>query len=68
MLKKALDSLSEVIALQDGTKNATALKSLIKVAKNDNLNPNDISELIQETGLGGRENLRGFIESDFEES
>ncbi|MDB2414806.1 hypothetical protein N9W34_03450 [Rickettsiales bacterium] len=67
-IKKALGNLSEVVALQDGRKNAIALKGLIKIAKNDNLDSDDVFELIQETGLGGRENLRGFIEREFEMS
>ena len=61
----ALQDLSKALELQDGTKNANALRSLIKEAINDNLDPNDVFELIQETSLGGRENLRGFIEREF---
>lgn len=65
-VREALNHVEEVMPQQDGAKNADALRQLIKAAYGHNLYPDDVFELIQETDLRGRENLRGFIEREFE--
>lgn len=65
-IEQALDQFASVLPQSDGMKTAEALRALIKTAHEEGWSVSDIFELIQETGLSGRENLKHFIEKEFD--